>query len=90
VISTDRGGPGYVVNETCGLKVSAQTPQQLAEDLCSAIRTLAWDVDLRARLGKGARARVEEIGLWTNKMEWLVGLYDELIDQHQPLLQEVS
>ena len=90
VITTDRGGPGYVVNETCGLKVSAQTPQQLAEDLCSAIRTLAWDVDLRARLGKGARARVEEIGLWTNKMEWLVGLYDELIDQHQPLLQEVS
>ncbi len=90
VITADRGGPGYVVNESCGLKVPAHTPEQLATDLCEAIKTLAWDVDLRIRLAEGARQRVQAIGLWSNKIQWLVGLYGELMNTHRSVLHEVS
>jgi glycosyltransferase involved in cell wall biosynthesis len=90
VITTERGGPGYVVDETCGLTVPAVTPDQLASDLSAAIQKLAWDTGLRARLGEGARQRVEAIGLWSNKVRWLVGLYGELMINDKQILHEVG
>jgi glycosyltransferase involved in cell wall biosynthesis len=90
VITANVGGPGHVVDESCGMTVAAHTPQQMAKDLAIAIQTLADDVDLRVRLGHGARDRVAAIGLWRNKINWLIGLYRELIDQKQLLLHEVS
>ncbi len=90
VITTDLGGPGYVVNNSCGLTVPAHAPEQLANDLAKAIQRLAWDIDLRARLGRGARERVKAVGLWRNKISWLLGFYGELIDQQRSLLHEVS
>ena len=89
VITTNLGGPGHVVDESCGLTVAARTPRQLARDLAVAIQALADDVDLRIRLSEGARDRVSAIGLWANKINRLVGLYRELINQKQLLLQEV-
>ena len=89
VITIDRGGPGHVVDETCGLTVPARTPEQLAADLAEAIELLARDVNYRQRLSAGARRRVEAIGLWTNKIQWLVALYGELIEEHRAKLQEV-
>ena len=90
VITTNRGGPGYVVNDSCGLTVPAHTPAQLAEDLSKAIQTLARDTAMRERLAAGARERVGAIGLWSNKIEWLVGLYRELMTDDRSLLHEVS
>lgn len=89
VITIDRGGPGHVVDETCGLKVPVVSPEQLASSLCLAIQRMAWDTDLRIRLGEGARKRVEMIGLWSNKIRWLVGLYRELMINDQKVLDEV-
>jgi glycosyltransferase involved in cell wall biosynthesis len=89
VITIDRGGPGYVVDESCGLTVPARTPEQLPADLAEAIELLARDVDYRRRLSAGARRRVETIGLWTNKIQWLVALYDELVEEHHSKLHEV-
>ena len=90
VITTECGGPGYVVDENCGLKVPAISPEQLANSLCLALQRLAWDTDLRMRLGEGARKRVEVIGLWSNKIRWLVGLYRELMINDRTVLHEVS
>jgi glycosyltransferase involved in cell wall biosynthesis len=78
VITVDRGGPGEVVDETCGLRVPAENPQQLAEDLARAITRLARDPGLRCRLAHGARARMERIGLWKAKTDWLFDLYGSL------------
>lgn len=89
IITTDRGGPGHVVTEFCGITVPARTPNQLARDLCEAMRTLASDVELRMRLSAGARERIRTIGLWSKKIDWLVELYGELIDDHRAILQEV-
>jgi glycosyltransferase involved in cell wall biosynthesis len=89
VITTDIGGPGHVIDQTCGLTVPAQTPDQLAADLATAITRLAQDTELRARLSAGARNRISDIGLWRNKADWLLDLYGELTEQSQLKLHEV-
>jgi len=90
VITTDRGGPGYVVDANCGITVPAVDPAQLAGALAGAITQLARDPQLRARLAAGARARVGAIGLWENKIGWLLDLYAELIRvPGNPELREV-
>jgi glycosyltransferase involved in cell wall biosynthesis len=83
VITTDRGGPGFVVDETCGITVPALDPAQLAGDLAAAITRIARDEALRTRLGAGARERVARIGLWDSKIRWLLALYDEILNPTQ-------
>lgn len=89
VITTNIGGPGYVIDQTCGLTVPAQSPEQLATDLSTAIIRLAADTELRAKLSVGARTRISAIGLWRNKAKWLLELYGELTEQSQLKLHEV-
>jgi len=91
VITADRGGPGYVIDGSCGITVPAVNPQQLADDLAAAISRIARDASLRARLADGARKRIARIGLWENKIQWLLALYAELLDtSYQSELMEVS
>ena len=78
VITTAHGGPGFVVDETCGIKVPANSPAQLSAGLAEAVTRLANDQRLHERLRAGARRRVETIGLWPSKIEWLCRLYGEL------------
>jgi glycosyltransferase involved in cell wall biosynthesis len=81
VVTVDRGGPGFVIDDSCGIRVPALDPVQLPAALAAAIRRLARDPALRLRLRNGARTRVATIGLWRNKVDWLLGLYRELADQ---------
>lgn len=78
VITVDHGGPGYVVDDTCGIRVPLTTPDQLPRDLAVQIRRLAFDADLRARLGAGARAKVEAEALWPAKARRMLALYDSI------------
>jgi glycosyltransferase involved in cell wall biosynthesis len=90
VITTDRGGPGFVIDDSCGITVPAVDPEQLADDLAAAMTRIARDDSLRTRLGQGARERVARIGLWESKIRWLLALYDELLDTtHQSEIREV-
>ena len=89
VITTTIGGPGYVVDETCGLTVPAQAPEQLSRDLADAITRLAEDTRLRASLSAGARSRIRSIGLWRNKAQWLLNLYGDVTAQNHSKLQEI-
>jgi hypothetical protein len=47
------------------------------------------DINLRAKLSAGARTRISAIGLWHNKVKWLLNLYEELTEQNQLKLSEV-
>ena len=89
IITANRGGPGHVVDDSCGIKVSVHTPEQMAKDLTAAICQLADDPQLRLRLSEGAYRRIRKIGLWANKIDWLIGLYGELIKQNSSQLSEV-
>jgi glycosyltransferase involved in cell wall biosynthesis len=89
VITTIVGGPGYVVDETCGLTVPAHSPQQLSKDLADAITRLANDTELRAELSAGAHSRIRSIGLWHTKAHWLFNLYGEVTAQNHAKPLEV-
>lgn len=78
VITSDRGGPGHLVDDTSGIRVAVETPPQFADDLAAAIRLLAIDKARLAALQDGARARVQEIGGWPNKMNAMMTFYREL------------
>lgn len=78
VITTDRGGPGFVVDQSCGIRVPAVDPDQLAAALADAITRVARDPNLMLRYANGARERVASIGLWDNKIHWLLELYSQL------------
>lgn len=80
VITSDRGGPGYVINEQCGVRLSVDTPEQYAGDLADAIEKLAVDDQLRNRLAAGATNRIRDVGLWPRKIQRLISQYQEITD----------
>jgi glycosyltransferase involved in cell wall biosynthesis len=81
VIAADRGGPGHVVNDSAGIKVPVETPQQLPMSLAEAIRRLAERPQERAILSAGARRRALELGSWPAKVRWLLNLYHSILQQ---------
>ena len=78
VITSDRGGPGYVVNERCGFRVPVESPEQYARALADAIKQLADSSDLRHRLSRGAHDRIRDVGLWSHKIPRLIQMYKEV------------
>ena len=79
LLVTDLGGPGNVVDDTCGIRVHPTDPDQFANDLAAAITRLVDDPALRARLGAAARRRVGEIAVWDRKVEQLEALWDDVV-----------
>ena len=79
MITVNRGGPGYVVDRKSGIRVPADSPVQLAEDLAHAVRRLVLDQGLLQRLSLGAQQRIRDIGIWSNKIDWLLNLYGDVI-----------
>ena len=79
VLCLDVGGPALQVTEETGFKVPALSPEQVVTDLAEALRRLAQDPVLRARLGKAARARVVEYFGWDKKGEWIREVYGEVV-----------
>lgn len=79
IIATRRGGPDWIIDDSVGLKVDVSTPDALASDMADAIRTLAQNPEMRARLGANARRRVAAEGLWPRKAASMIGLYGEVL-----------
>lgn len=79
VITTDRGGPAHVVDDSCGIRVPVTTPNDFANGLAGAIASLAGNPDALNRLSAGARDRMAKIGLWPAKIEWLSDLYRDVL-----------
>jgi glycosyltransferase involved in cell wall biosynthesis len=77
-IVVDRGGPGHAVDETCGIKLQAENPAQLAQAIADAVRTLVEDPQKRLAMGRAALVRLREIGLWESKFDRIDALYREV------------
>jgi glycosyltransferase involved in cell wall biosynthesis len=84
LIVSDIGGPGAAVDETCGFRIKVDSPEQYAKDIAAAIAILAQDVQLRQRLGQGARQRVSDIGMWPSKAKQLEDLCDQIMARQPP------
>jgi len=60
VICLDLGGPAFQVTDETGIKVLPLSPEQAVRDLAAAMLKLATDPDLRARMGKAGRQRIQD------------------------------
>ena len=78
LIVSDRGGPGYVVDDRCGIRVTPREPEQYARDLAVAVRRLASDPGRRLEMGRAAHSRLAEVGLWSAKLDAIDRLYDQV------------
>ena len=72
VLCLDIGGPGQQVTANVGLKVTPAGQEQTVKDLAQAMRRLASDRELRARLGAAGRLRVRERFTWETKIRHLL------------------
>jgi glycosyltransferase involved in cell wall biosynthesis len=78
VITAARGGPDFIIDDSCGLRLPVTTPTGFAADIARAIRNLDANRPLLEKLGQGARAKVLRDGLWAAKADRLVTLYNEV------------
>lgn len=79
VITSNLGGPGYVVDDSCGLRVEPVNPDSYAAALAEAILHLAKNPEKIPILSDGALRRMSNLALWPQKIELLVELYHELL-----------
>ncbi|MBF0148004.1 MAG: glycosyltransferase family 4 protein [Magnetococcales bacterium] len=71
VICLDLPGPGEIVDDRCGIRVTGNDPEEAIAGLARAMMTLTRDRGLLARLTEGTRTRVEGMFLWHLKGERL-------------------
>jgi len=83
VIATAWGGPADYLDPTCGILVDPTKPESIQSGFESAMRTLIADPALRARLGAAGRRRVEQLYDWDQKIDRILEIYEQAIDdQH--------
>lgn len=81
VICLDIGGPAIQVTPETGFKIPAHTPEQAIQDIAKAMRCLAFDPELRLRMGHAGQQRVKESFSWEIKGLFLSELYKEVCTQ---------
>lgn len=79
VITADRGGPGWIVDDGCGIRIPVTTPKEFATEIASAARRLAASPSARNTLGTNARSKVLLEGQWEAKAARLVHLYKDVL-----------
>jgi glycosyltransferase involved in cell wall biosynthesis len=77
VVCFDCGGPGEIVTDQCGIKVYPVSPDQAVYDLSEGLVRLVTDSDLRAKLSRAARDRIEEF-TWKKKGTIIRNAYAEI------------
>ena len=82
LIVSDIGGPGNVVDESCGIRVHPVSPDQYAHELAAAGTRLATDPRRRHALGDAARLRAAEVALWPSKIRQMEAIYSDVQAAH--------
>ena len=78
VITANWGGPGLIVDSTCGIKVEPESPTAFVAGLAEAMLKLAKDPELRCRLGQASRERIVAARFdWDSKIDYLVNLFEQ-------------
>jgi glycosyltransferase involved in cell wall biosynthesis len=83
LIAADRGGPGWIVDDACGIRVAVTDPDRFPRDIAAAIRRIALLPDLAQKLGQRSRDKVARKGLWSAKADRMLALYEQLVAQSQ-------
>ncbi|MBM3312442.1 MAG: glycosyltransferase family 4 protein [Candidatus Aminicenantes bacterium] len=75
VVCLDSGGPGFHVRPAWGIKVAPAAAETVVADMAAAFARLHDDPGLRLRMGRAARARVEDYYLHDRESERLEKIY---------------
>lgn len=79
VVTSTRGGPGFVVDNTCGIRIEPTDPNQYSTDISTAIQSfLDYPINLSA-MRLAARERVASMALWPNKIQWMLSKYNDVV-----------
>lgn len=81
LIVADRGGPGFVVDESCGFRVPVLNPDQFATDIAACIRKLAQNPGLIECMGAAAREKIRREFLWDAKIARMNNLYGRVLSR---------
>ena len=79
VIATNWGGPAEYVDETCGILVPPDSRDSLVAGLADAMERLASNPDLRRRMGKAGRRKIERFYTWDTKIDRILDFYREAV-----------
>jgi glycosyltransferase involved in cell wall biosynthesis len=79
VICLDLGGPGAIVSNEAGIKVSAYFEDQIVRDIAAAMQNLANDRNLRATMGEAGRQEILEHFSWPEKCKEMSDMYLHVI-----------
>ncbi len=79
VICFDLAGPGFHIDENCGIKIKPENPKQAVKDMAEALEKLYLDKDLRLRLGQGARKKAEKEYDWDKLGDRLFEIYKKVL-----------
>ena len=79
VIATDWGGPADYVDDECGILISPDRKETFVMGFRQAMRQLALDPGLRARMGEAGRRKVEGFYTWDSKIESMLTFYRRAI-----------
>jgi glycosyltransferase involved in cell wall biosynthesis len=83
MIVADRGGPGFVVDASCGFRVPVINPKQFASGIAASIRKLAQNPDLIDSMGVAAREKIKRGFLWDTKIDQVSELYYRILARAQ-------
>ncbi|RFA29344.1 hypothetical protein CAI21_09750 [Alkalilimnicola ehrlichii] len=81
LIACDYGGPEYLVDESCGIRVAPSSEQSYIQGLADAIDRLVEQPELRAAMGAASHQRAREHFTWRAKHQRLDSIYCELVRQ---------
>ncbi|HEX5464804.1 MAG TPA: glycosyltransferase family 4 protein [Burkholderiales bacterium] len=79
VVCIDTGGPGAIVDRSCGLKIPVGHVHDVVSGLCWALQRLAQEPPLAARLSAGAIARADGEFSWASRMASVEAVYRALL-----------
>ncbi|MEX2218790.1 MAG: glycosyltransferase family 4 protein [Phycisphaerales bacterium] len=75
VIAADWGGPADYLDPSCGVLVTPDSPEHLVAGVAAAMATLARSPELRERMGRAGRAKVESQFSWERRVERMLRVY---------------
>lgn len=79
VICLDLAGPAMHVTHDCGIKITAESPEQVVDEMAAALERLWQDKPLRSRMGKAGRERAERVYHWDVLGEHLRVIYEQAL-----------
>lgn len=81
-ICVDAGGPAYIVQDDCGIKIPLSNKEQMVKELANAIDVLACNPERRRTMGRCAQDRIHREFTWGAVVNKMLKVYEEVIDEN--------